>query len=107
LGGLDVVVPVDERGRRARRTQPFAVDHWMSGGGNHLGARESDLAQVVGEVLRTPHAILAVLGLRADARNAEAGRQVFDESVAMLLEVLGDGIHAGAPMKGAHPRSSF
>ena len=100
LGRLNVVVPVEQRGRLAGGAQPLSVDDGVARGLHHLHARHSELSQLGREVLGAAQHVGLVLGLGADARDAERGLQVFDEAVLVLLEVLGKGIHGRSPRVG-------
>ncbi len=95
LGRLDVVMPVEDRGRTAGSAQPLRVHHRVAGGRDHLGARHPDRAQAAGDMLGAAPHVVAVRRLRAHARNAERGLQVFDEAVTVLVEVAGEGVHPG------------
>ena len=77
LGGLHVVVAVDEHRRRARRRlAPFADDDRMARRRDASSPSRPIVAQRLGDPLGGARGVGVVLGARADARDAEQVEQL-------------------------------
>ncbi len=79
LGGLDVVVPIDEEGRLAGRVQALGIDEGVPRGLDEVGV-EATGPEVVADELGRATGVGVVVRLGADGRDA-------DEGLELLLEV--------------------
>ena len=79
--GLDVVVAVDEDGRRALGVEPLAVDDRVAARLEQADALEADPLEVAEEPPRSGVHVGGVLGRGADARDAQELAQLVDVPV--------------------------
>src|SRR5690606_6101545 len=120
LGGLHVVVAVDEYGRRVRAgAAPFADDDRVAGRALD-GGLERGLAHAGGEPLGGALHVRLVLAARADAGDAEELEQLVAEAAEVRVDVLVGVAHFVCPLRvevrrcaarparrAAAPRSGF
>ena len=89
---LDVVVAVDQGGRRVGRAQPVAVHDGMTRRVRHLDVVDADPAQVVRDPLRGAPAVGGVLRKGGDARDPE-------ECLVGLEALVGAGVEPGLDLR--------
>ena len=94
LGGLHVVMSVNQHRGLARRLKGFAVHEGMYLGWNHFHAIQARSAELLGDPSGGALDIGPVLGLRADAGNAEQPLQLFQMLGLLRFDVL-DQAHSG------------
>jgi hypothetical protein len=71
IGGLHIVVPVDQHRWQLRRALPFGVDERMPGGGEELNPRGMERVEMLHQPLRARRYALAVCRVGADAGEAQ------------------------------------
>src|SRR5262249_15351314 len=71
IGGLDVVVAVDEDGGGARGGVPAAEDDGVAGGGEDFDLGDAGGAEVGGDPVGGLGGVVSAVGVGADAGNAE------------------------------------
>ena len=87
VGGLDVVVAVEERGGLAGGVQPVGVDQRMALGFDQPRVLEADAGQLGQDKLGGAAAIALVLGQRGDGRNAQQILQL-TQKAGMILSCV-------------------
>ena len=92
---LDVVVAVDEHGRRIGRVEPVRVDDGMAAGLERLGVLDAGRCQRVGQPLGRAPAVGGVRGDAGDARDAQEVLVRLDAFVVRRLEMGGKGVDGG------------
>jgi len=94
LGGLDIVVAIDEKVRPAARwaARCLGEDDRMPGRRKEAGL-QADLATVVGEPLGAAPHVGAVGRLCRDAGQPHVLTELADETVLILLQVRQQGLH--------------
>ena len=87
--GLDVVVAVDQHGRRARRTEPLAVCHGQPRRLEHLGAREPGRTHPRHDRLGAPAHLPVPSRIGRHRLAGDEGPQLVEIAVGMLASVGG------------------
>src|SRR5690606_39029989 len=96
IRGLDVVMPIDEDGRRAGRIEPLAEDDRMAGGRQDLGAKPRACEEAAHR-LRAASDILRAGGVGADARNPQEILELSERAFAVPFDPLFDALlHASS-----------
>jgi hypothetical protein len=90
---LDVVVAVEEDGRRAFGAQPVAVHDRVARCFDEADIAEADAPHLLGGPLGAAANVAGVLRQRADARNGEVSLQLLDVTIAIRMDIVDDVIH--------------
>ena len=87
LGRHHVVVAVDENGGSIGRDEALAIDNGVALGGHHLDPFGTGLVQQLCPAAGTALHIVVVLGLGADARNAQQTEPFAQEAGLVFVDV--------------------
>ena len=104
---LDVVVAVDDRGRRAIRVQPVAVDHRVAARLGDLDMLDPHPRELRRHERRRAPAIRRVLWQRRDARDPEERLVVLEAFVSALVEKLFEGSVGSGGRRHRDPRAHW
>ena len=92
IGGLHVVVTVDECRGCVGRVQPIAIHQRMAVGLDHSDVLEPSAHQRIGGPERAAANVVGVRGHGADARNGQELRELRDVGLLVSVEVSPDRI---------------
>ena len=85
LGGLHVIMAVEENGGLAGGFQRFRVDEWVQGGGDDFNVFETGGTEIAGDPVRASFYIRLMLALGTDAGNAQKLKQFSEMLVAATI----------------------
>jgi hypothetical protein len=97
LGGLDVVVAIDEDGRPARGLERLGVDERVPSGLDQLDDREAHRPEILDEELRGESGVWVVVGLGGDAGDSQERLELLLELPLFGLEIRVHPIDRHAP----------
>ena len=89
IGGLDIIMSIDQHGRRARLLQVFAIDNRMPAvGGHDFHILDAESPQVGGHPFGGAQDFMVIQGIRRNGRDLQRLCQIGQESILVLLGIL-------------------